>query len=71
MNSGVVYVSGDNSSGQLWCTDDITVTPTFIEANNFPFKQISHISHISAYDQSIALALSVTEIAFRNSEGKV
>lgn len=64
--------AGDNSNGQLWCTNDVDVSPKFVEATEFPFKEkISHISHISAYNQSIAFSLSDTQIAFRDSKKNV
>jgi hypothetical protein len=65
-------VSGDNTDGQLWCSNEVEVSTKFIEATNFPFKdKISQISHVSAYNQSVAFALSDTQIAFRDSEKNI
>ena len=65
-------VCGDNSNGQLWCKNDIQATSTFIEANDFPYRQqIPLISQISAYDQSIAFLLSDQKVAFRDSNGNI
>ena len=66
-----IMVCGDNSNGQLWCTNDISYSSKFIEANNFPFHQISNISMISAYNQSIAFVISGTEVEFRDSNGNI
>lgn len=63
-----IMVSGDNKNGQLFMKGPFQVTPKFIKSNNFPDNiQISQITHVSSYDQSIVFVVNDTSIIFRKS----
>ena len=68
----IIMVSGDNSLGQLWCKKETQVAAKFTKANDFPYEsKISHITKISAYNQSIAFCFDDSHIVFRNDEGNI
>lgn len=65
-------VSGDNSYGQLWCKKETQVTAKFIKATSFPFEsKISRISHVSAWNQSIAFVFDDFKVFFRPEDGQI
>jgi hypothetical protein len=69
---GTLMVSGDNTNGVIWCADDVEVSPIFVEATEFPFKdKIPLASRISAYKQSIAFTFSDNQIVFQDAERKL